>query len=77
MERAAMKPSTPSTFRSRTAAEDGKIEFSPPTRLRRAVFGVSPEQAVFLLFSIAVLLAGDAMTVADGGEMIVTIGANA
>ena len=60
MERATMKPSTPSTFRSRTAAEDGKTEFSPPTRLRRAVFGVSPEQAVFLLFSIAVLLAGDA-----------------
>jgi uncharacterized delta-60 repeat protein len=55
-----MKPSTPSTFRSRTAAEDGKIEFSPPTRLRKAVFGGAPKQALFLLFSIAVLMAGGA-----------------
>ena len=33
-----MKPSTPSTLRSRTATEDRKTELSPSTQLRKAVF---------------------------------------
>ena len=33
-----MKPSTPSTLRSRTATEDGKTERPPSTRLRKVVF---------------------------------------